>query len=1152
MAELEPFDWDKELAKPDDQVDIPDDQNENEFDWDKELADTSEVSIPFSDNVLPPKSGIEPFDWDKELAESDNEEGMSKADALIFASKLGVTDTYRGVKQLIGTSSLTGILSQGSKYPLPTGTIPQDPEYEKEQQRKLNKLMQHPEYGGQVMMAYFGGAIADPASWLLPFAKAGTLAKMTWNMAKASGLAGFFGYVDEDQESLVFQGKTSRGEQAITGAVFGTALAPVVYGASKVAGKVASTINPGGVPDNAPQLLDAANNMLGPDIFARVNGRKLVQPVSGSTKNLQHIWQKYAGHPIHGVVTSNPGSSLTGMFTGNWAMDELKKHDPEATTSQVMMAGLSGFLSGFIGARYIGKIPLEGPVMGAYGDTVQEVASRMFINNYGLGDEYITLKRTALSETNHVAGQFVEILKRFKTMDTDEKKLMYNFMNGDLQAGVGLKPGDLTLANKTLHDLSEESRALLTETAQKMVDYGLLDPRVFKTNMNTYLHRSYAGNKDSQTVFRASRNVKLMGDELRMRGTGKELNKNDPDYQVQLQRHLDDGFEVLEDTPDAVKIRRDYTKDERINMGEIEDASYAMAETGRLMANDIGVFKFYNDVAERFAKNKVEMRAEFGGKIMSTEELNAAGWVQMPKGKLAEGESGVNTYGNLAGKWIPKNIERDIRAINLTKRVKNYPVVKQLRGLVGLWKESKTAWNPTVHMNNIMANFVLHDLADSDPKHLFSAAKGVKDILSKADMAESKIINQAQTDGVFDADFASQELFAYVNAVTDAKLSREAIHMNPLESGYSVVKGLASTTYAKTIGNMTKLYSMEDKFFRLSIYMDRLEKGFSRVNAAKEARKWFIDYDIQAPAIQILRETAVPFISYPYRVIPLLAESATLRPWKYFKWAGLGYALNNMGERGSGTEEAATERASLPKRQQGHAFNFGGPLNVRLPFNIKSTDGTQQAAYMDMTRFIPGGDVMEVSDATGILPAPFSPGFGLLGDTYNTFIAGYDSFTDRPIPGLGKGGAEDAWTKIKYMGKKLDPGGAFHKASTISKAVKGKYGELEQNLPLWAAIAKSFGIKVNVQDPKHRRGKKMMELNNMAQAYTDEMKQNYKRLQHGEYTRKEFNAEAKRIQEKMQMLVNGKVNKITIAEEYDENNRVGSSIEEILMLNRKR
>ena len=98
--------------------------------------------------------------------------------------------------------------------------------------------------------------------------------------------------------------------------------------------------------------------------------------------------------------------------------------------------------------------------------------------------------------------------------------------------------------------------------------------------------------------------------------------------------------------------------------------------------------------------------------------------------------------------------------------------------------------------------------------------------------------------------------------------------------------------------------------------MDRLNKGYSPADAALDARKSFIDYNITAPAINALRNLPTPFLAYTYRVIPILAETAVVRPWKFAKYAVLGYMLNNLGALlGKGDEEA--ERAAASQNRQG-------------------------------------------------------------------------------------------------------------------------------------------------------------------------------------------------------------------------------------------
>ena len=124
-----------------------------------------------------------------------------------FATQLGFTDTYRGVKQI------TGIQEKKMKA----------------DQKKLYEFMENPDGSTNwaVAGAYFGSAILDPAGWLIPITKAKTLYQAAKFGFVTSGIAGGLGYVDE--ESIL----DTRGKQAAASAVGGTFLSPVITAVGK-------------------------------------------------------------------------------------------------------------------------------------------------------------------------------------------------------------------------------------------------------------------------------------------------------------------------------------------------------------------------------------------------------------------------------------------------------------------------------------------------------------------------------------------------------------------------------------------------------------------------------------------------------------------------------------------------------------------------------------------------------------------------------------------------------------------------------------------------------------------------------------------------------------------------------------------------------
>ena len=97
-------------------------------------------------------------------------------DAFSYGAKLGFTDTYRGAKQMFG----------------------KDLEGMRDQQQELYARMADDEYGFWTTAGYFGGALLDPITWIIPFAKAKTVYQMAKMGAISGGFFGATGYVDED------------------------------------------------------------------------------------------------------------------------------------------------------------------------------------------------------------------------------------------------------------------------------------------------------------------------------------------------------------------------------------------------------------------------------------------------------------------------------------------------------------------------------------------------------------------------------------------------------------------------------------------------------------------------------------------------------------------------------------------------------------------------------------------------------------------------------------------------------------------------------------------------------------------------------------------------------------------------------------------
>ena len=665
------------------------------------------------------------------------------------------------------------------------------------------------------------------------------------------------------------------------------------------------------------------------------------------------LYQDYIGRPALEFAKRNPLSLATAAASASFGLDTL---DEDASVSdQVMAAGLFA-LAGFGGAKGTKVIARNIPAVND--KNVAEWFSRGVIDNYGLPQDILDVKANAKMFNNQASDDFVDLVKDFRKLPENERKSLYYIMQGE------------EVPIKSLAGLGDKARETITKYGQKMVDVGLLSPETFNKNAATYLHREYTTKlKPPSLIERATQNLRLIGSELKPRGVVIDVAKEE------LPKFLEQGWELFGSSKSGkARIRRQLTKEERLAKGEIDDAAFAIARTGQLMSNDIATYKLFDDIA------KMDQYVS---------DVPREGWEQVTTDKLKG--TNIAKFGNLAGKYVDPTVLNDLKSIDSSRNLSRNPVFKTYQELLRAWKVGKTALNPAVHVNNIMSNFMLYDLSGSDWSSLARAANELRK------GSDSELYEQARKLGVFDAGFAPQELSREGRKVLD-----EISTINPATDNVDKMFRVANAGWRKTGGKVIDAYQQEDSIFRFGIYIDRIRAGMSPEDAAKEAKKWLIDYEINAPIIQAMRNTTSPFIAYSYRAIPLLAESAALRPWKYAKWAALGHAINEYGE-AEGAGDTELERKMMPEYQKGTWFGAPGlpPTMIKLPTKDRSE-------YIDVKRFVPGGDVFETTATKrGVpyLPQPLQPGGPIL-DSFTMLVEGRDPFTGRDLPGLGIGATE--------------------------------------------------------------------------------------------------------------------------------------------------
>jgi hypothetical protein len=1014
-----------------------------------------------------------------------------------FAFRLGFKDTYRGVKQMSGI----------------------DKEELKKEQQELYRKMQG-ENGGWIAAAYFGGAILDPAGWLIPLAKTKTLYQLAKYGFVTSGFAGALGYVDED--SVL----DTRAKQAAASAVGGTVISPVLGG---LVGLARGKKIPLGIPGTA----SAEKNIkdLNASVLEKVKlqneageadrifkTRKQIEieeselvndvPVDrsqllrGPRRFFQEFvvepYQEKIGRPTFNYLTNGEygAETATGLVGGLYGVSTT---DDDAPITTKLGRAAMGFATGFGGIRAAKKYQVTKTFVKGekeFTESLSETLGRNFIDNYKLPKEFTKLQAEAQGHSNHIASRFINLAKKVKNnLTPDESRILYNMLEGDTR---------YTVSSDTLKKLSKEARDLITEIAQEYVDVGLITKETFKRNKETYLKRSYVDYTESGKY----------GEELRARGAIQTVTKNDylRIYKKQkaytttgleqdpiglfklvqgkktlLKGHR--GWELLGTSEkqfnklkgtDEVQIRWEYTKPQRVGLGEIEDASFALAETGKAFSTTLTRFKFYDSIS------KIDSIAFTKPTALERQQYKL---IKMPDSFIEGTDKKV--YGNLAGKYVPEEVYKNLTSAEAHLKRTSNSLYEKYRKLNSIWKVSKTAWNPTVHTNNTMSNFILLDLVDGNFKDLIPSFKAL--MKHGKGKQRSELVELAQKNGLFDADYVNVELkniqatslnFPYkFNEKTDT-------FNNSVNAASSIFKDLKTNNI---LNSATQLYRFEDSVFRLALFMDRLRKGFTPAEAALDGRKSFIDYNINAPAIDWMRNSITPFIAYTYRIVPILAETAIVRPWKYAKYMALGYSLNKLGEiMGGGDQEA--ERAAMAERKSGRIFGiYPMPYrNIKLPEVRTDPDKPFIGPrYIDITRFIPGGDILDLG-TPGIpgLPAPLQPSFGLAGDIAFPLM-GYDIFRGRKIPGQTGIGAEDMGIRLDTIREKLVPNIPFIPGSYSTIRMEKARSEMQSPFKAketeLGALFNALGFKIERVDLQKLRASKIMEMERKLRGYQEQI-----------------------------------------------------------------
>lgn len=630
--------------------------------------------------------------------------------------------------------------------------------------------------------------------------------------------------------------------------------------------------------------------------------------------------------------------------------------------------------------------------------------------------------RDMQAQLDVVQGKLAEVSSEMSKLSPDEREMISDVIEGELKAGVNPPQHVLNLAAAI--------QSIMSRQSEELVDLGMLSKEAANRWDNKYLPRFYERNlrDDVNAWAKAAREIfmkqpmmrGIKGSSLRARGLFEVIDTKD------LQDWIDQGWEQRDPkfdpkTSTETVVWRDYTKQEREDMGEIRDAMFRFVMGYNASQRDISLGRLYRDLAKNYAS-----------------KTPRDGYVLVPESKVED--TSVTKYGDLAGLYVPKEIMDHLSA---NDHAMAEGILKIYRAGLSKWKEGKTVLNPVSHANNVISNLTMAHFAGVSYWEAHKYAAAIKDFVTKSPM-----IKEAKDVGLFGGTFSQEEIMKSMPPelrnmanMTESQLSR---------FGERIWDTLAFTVEAKgkkygARPAMQWAYENEDMFFRYLIYRDARSRGMDPKDARDYSQEYIFRYDDLPKGARAIRDYGMPFFSYTYKVVPVLARTALVYPWRYAAPATVAYTANalmyamaaNLGAdeddwwgkvlykyvtdeefRNRAKAIEAEEREYLPEWMKGHSGIMATPKAIRMGMD----DATGLPMFLDISRIFPGGDLLDANNNAGgvAIFQPLTPSNPVL-TTLVAMLGNRDLFLGKDVTKKTDTDAEKAQKRAAWMWKQITP-----------------------------------------------------------------------------------------------------------------------------------
>jgi hypothetical protein len=580
-----------------------------------------------------------------------------------------------------------------------------------------------------------------------------------------------------------------------------------------------------------------------------------------------------------------------------------------------------------------------------------------------------------------------------------------------LRADLGLNPEGEGLLRGAVAKVQQAGN----QGGEQLAAAGILNPETVARNKDVYLKRLYDQRTDPDAYLQSLRDDPLafLSEEARQHGAFAGGRGANPVRRPTLRR-------------------KDLDLATREGLGQVEDFLPAFlrqeTETGAALARkntlDALAAKFATPVQPPAAAAASVEQAPRGG-------IGKVGdWLGLTPNRMVQVPDEAK-YGALRGQYVPhealQTFDRAIAPFRLTHT--NPTIDLGLRGYdkaLNIWKAAKVPFNPPTRIANRVANWARAYAEEGvDPLTYIRYAHGAaNDIRGEGALASGlhglqralgQEVPRGTPSGAFRLAVQTDPVFhgGLMGPGYDEALRNAAGEQGGLFGG--IRKGL------DYVGRGYGKAETTDKLGLFKLFIDR---GDTAQEAADKVRRTLFDYAEAPYGADLLAKTGVmPFARYPFLAVPAEAGAFRANPGRYATAAKALQALQREGDDTDGTR--GYEEQTMTGYQRGNAM-------LRMP----GADEAGRSRYLDITRFLPAGALLNTSEAVRSLnPLTGNPFLSLgVGLTANKDTFTGQDISNEDLPQDYRRG-QIASHVLEDLLPSLAPGGIYW--NQLGKAVRG-------------------------------------------------------------------------------------------------------------------